>query len=281
MKAVKPDQTPRGELNLRAAQGQYLAGRFAPADDLVSLVLYYWLVRWDRVGMEPYDQSVLTQPYLHFVFELDALALATSSRVVGVMKRRFTRRLQGKGQVVGIAFQPGVLCRWLDVPAAQLADRMVPLDELLPVDARALEASIFTPDDDQGRVARVEGFLRQHAPAPDGTSALVKDIVDRVSADPDILRVDDLLVPFGIGKREVQRLFHRYVGASPKWVIRRYRLIEAARRLEAGEALPLAELAASLGYFDQAHFIKDFKATVGRTPGSYARIVRADERHRG
>ena len=69
--------------------------------------------------------------------------------------------------------------------------------------------------------------------------------------------------------RTMQRLFRRYVGVSPKWVLQRYRLHEAAERIAAGEQ-DLARLGLDLGYFDQAHFIKDFKSLVGRSPAEYA-----------
>ena len=72
-------------------------------------------------------------------------------------------------------------------------------------------------------------------------------------------------------RRTLQRLFERYVGVGPKWVIRRYRLHEVAERLSEGKAVNLAELALDLGYFEQAHFIKDFRALVGVTPAGYAR----------
>ena len=58
-------------------------------------------------------------------------------------------------------------------------------------------------------------------------------------------------------------------------MIRRYRLHEAAERLSDGEAVNLAELALDLGYFDQAHFVKDFGAIVGIAPREYAREVRS------
>jgi AraC-like DNA-binding protein len=59
------------------------------------------------------------------------------------------------------------------------------------------------------------------------------------------------------------------VGVSPKWIIRRYRLHEAADRLANGGAADLAELAAALGYYDQAHLTRDFTALVGKSPAEY------------
>ncbi len=75
--------------------------------------------------------------------------------------------------------------------------------------------------------------------------------------------------------RALQRLFSRYVGVSPKWMIKRYRLHEAIERVAAGRAVNWSRLALDLGYFDQTHFIKDFKALVGRTPADYEKTIRS------
>ena len=67
----------------------------------------------------------------------------------------------------------------------------------------------------------------------------------------------------------LQRIFSQYVGVGPKWVIKRYRLQEAADQVADGEVVNWAKLALDLGYFDQAHFIKDFKSIVGKAPAEY------------
>nr|WP_254625240.1 MULTISPECIES: helix-turn-helix transcriptional regulator [unclassified Myxococcus] len=74
----------------------------------------------------------------------------------------------------------------------------------------------------------------------------------------------------GLEPRNLQRRFSAAVGVSPKWVIQRYRLHEAAEQLARADAPDMASLALQLGYFDQSHFIRDFKALVGRAPGQYA-----------
>lgn len=81
---------------------------------------------------------------------------------------------------------------------------------------------------------------------------------------------------FRVSKRTLQRIFSQYVGVGPKWVIKRYRLHEAADQLAGGNVVDWPRLALDLGYFDQAHFIKDFKAMVGRTPTEYARNLSVD-----
>ena len=95
-------------------------------------------------------------------------------------------------------------------------------------------------------------------------------IVHALLYDRSVARVDDVATRFGLSSRALQRLFQRYVGVSPKWVLQRYRLHEAAERIASGSAIDWATLALDLGYSDQAHFIRAFKALVGRTPGEYA-----------
>ena len=75
---------------------------------------------------------------------------------------------------------------------------------------------------------------------------------------------------FGVSARPLQRLFRRYVGVGPKWVLQRFRLHDAQLLLESGDAPDLATLAADLGWSDQAHFSRDFQSTVGMPPGRYA-----------
>lgn len=124
--------------------------------------------------------------------------------------------------------------------------------------------------DETELVRVVEEFLRASLVPPDPTAETVAAIVARIAAEPDITRVDILADRLGTSVRRLQRSFAEYVGASPKWVIRCYRLAEVSRRLESGIAFDWACLAAELGYADQAHFTRDFRSMVGEPPTRYA-----------
>ena len=91
-----------------------------------------------------------------------------------------------------------------------------------------------------------------------------------MARERDILKVQDLVDRYEIDMRTLQRLFARYVGVRPKWVIQRHRLHEAAEQLAASATISQSELALSLGYSDQAHFVRDFKSIVGVSPAVYA-----------
>ncbi|MBV8201425.1 MAG: AraC family transcriptional regulator, partial [Acidobacteria bacterium] len=74
-----------------------------------------------------------------------------------------------------------------------------------------------------------------------------------------------------IGRRTLERLFRDYVGLTPKWVIRQYRMQIAADEAAKGRLVDWPRLANDLGYADQAHFIRDFRAILGTTPSDFAR----------
>jgi AraC-like DNA-binding protein len=86
-----------------------------------------------------------------------------------------------------------------------------------------------------------------------------------------VTRVDELASDFALSVRQVQRLSADHIGVSPKWVIRRQRLHEAAARITAGTPVDLGELAAELGYSDQPHLTRDFTSMVGEPPAHHRR----------
>ena len=76
-----------------------------------------------------------------------------------------------------------------------------------------------------------------------------------------------------ISSRQLQRLFQTYVGVSPKWLIRKYRIYEILIRLEQPDnhQVDWQQMVLDLEYVDQSHFINDFKSFVGDTPQEYLR----------
>jgi AraC-like DNA-binding protein len=172
---------------------------------------------------------------------------------------------------LGVLFQPGGFQPFYRQPVSGLTDRSVDFREVFGEEAYAAERDILSANSDQEMVARAERFLRERMPEQDEHVGLVGRIVDGIIADRGIVQVDDAVRKFLINKRTMQRLFKEYVGVSPKWVIQRSRIHEAALHVADGERHDWAKLAADLGYFDQAHFIKDFKKVIGCSPEEYAK----------
>ncbi len=117
----------------------------------------------------------------------------------------------------------------------------------------------------------MESLLRASKPQGDEAISFVNGLVATTQEDRTIARVEDLARVASTSVRSLHRLFERYIGVGPKWIVRRARVQEAAERVARGERVDWAEMAQELGYHDQAHLIRDFRAQVGFTPAAYAR----------
>lgn len=259
---------PRGILESVPAGGRFHHERIGPAPDLEHVVQHFWTVEWDLEGHGPAIRETLPHPVVHLVIGENA------SRVAGIAEGRFTRVLTGAGRVFGVKFRPGGFRPFACGPVSRMTGREVPIGEVFGPEGERLERSVLAAGDDTPRrIALCEAFLRERLGASDPSVVLAGRIVDHAERSRAILKVEDLADWSGLSTRALQRLFSRYVGVGPKWVIRRYRLHEALELLARGEPVDWPAVAASLGYFDQAHFINDFKALVGRTPAEYARFA--------
>jgi AraC-like DNA-binding protein len=265
----------RGILHARTARENFQIERRPPADDLAALADYLWVLTWDLRGRDPHRQQVLTHPAVNLSFTTGGRA-----RVAGVVRDVFTETISGRGRAVAVRFRPGGFRPFLDAPVSTITDRFTPIEEIFGAEARTVaDAIIATPDADEA-VALLEAFLRDRVPDRlDPVIAEVAAMVDLIGADPALSRVDLLATVTGVGTRRLQRIFADYVGVGPKWVIRRCRMQEAAERAATGIDVDWAALATELGYADQAHFTRDFSATIGTSPAQYARDCAA-ETHR-
>ncbi|HVK20890.1 MAG TPA: AraC family transcriptional regulator [Actinokineospora sp.] len=248
----------KGVLGAKAARTKFELRTSAPSAGLAPFVEYYWLVSWRRTT--PHEQQVVPHPNVHLVFEPEGTLL------YGVMRGRFVRRLVGEGHVLGVRFHPGGFRPWLGRPVSTVTDRVVP--DFLDV----APETVLSAGDDAAMVAAAEAVLLPRVPEID---PVVDDVRAMVAAiEQGVSRVDGLAREAGLTVRSVQRLFNEYVGVGPKWVIRRVRMHEAAARAESGADVDWASLAVELGYSDQAHFTRDFRANIGVTPARYAATLR-------
>ncbi|MCA9597941.1 MAG: AraC family transcriptional regulator [Myxococcales bacterium] len=265
---MRKTATTHGILNPSEGAQHFTLTRHAPSAALSPFVERYWIVRWDLEGRPPFVQETLPHPCVNLAFE------AGRSAVHGVGTAKFRARLEGKGHVIGTKFRPGGFFPFYGHDVSELTDRVVALSEVFDVDGLALEGEVLAAEDDASAIAVVERFLMKREPEPDAIVDLVARITEVALENRAITRVEQLSEQTRVPVRKLQRLFRKYVGASAKWVIRRYRVHEAAERVAHGTTQDWAALALELGYTDQSHFIADFKSQVGHSPAAYAELCR-------
>src|SRR5436190_1876491 len=223
------DGRPSGVLDLRAGRRWFDAAQYRPAPELTELIEHYWRVRWDVGDQGPYTQHTLSNASVHLVVEGGAC------RIQGIVTGRFTRVLEGRGRVVGVKFRPAGFHPFRRSAVSGLTDRSIPIAEVFGPDGDALAERVLALEDEAEIVALCDAFFAERQPPADPGVAALNGIVARIVDDRAITRVDHVVAATGIGKRTLQRLFGEYVGVSPKWVIRRYRLHEAEERLATGQ----------------------------------------------
>jgi AraC-like DNA-binding protein len=254
-----------GVLHARTAAARFTLNRYPPSPGLAPFVTTYWTVRWDLRGQPPHEQAILPHPAVNLAFE------AAGATVHGIDRKIFTRRLTDEGRALGVRFRPGAFRPFYGKPVAALNDRVVPARSIFGLAAdEACAVAMADGASDEAMVAAAEELLLGCRVAADPMAERVAGIVERISADSGLRRVAALTEVTGMTRRRLQRLFADYVGVSPKWVMRRARLHEAALRAEAGADVDWPALALDLGYADQAHLVRDFTATLGVSPARYA-----------
>ncbi|AJY75139.1 helix-turn-helix domain-containing protein [Paenibacillus beijingensis] len=255
-----------GVLNLKEGETKFQLARYAPSEDLAGFVKHFWLVSWDLSGQPPYVQDVVPNPCVNLIFESGKTA------VYGVAKSKQSQTIQGKGRVFGVKFKPGGFYPFVKWPVSRLTGSPVGIAGIFGAEGGRLEHSILSQDDPGTMVELADAFLRRHLPAPDETVVLINRMIDLISDEDELTKVEQLVDRFGMNKRKLQRLFNQYVGVSPKWVIKLYRIQNAAEAIDGGRQIGFAKLSAELGYYDQSHFIRDFKSIVGKTPDEYMKL---------
>lgn len=248
-------------------------------EPLTEVAAYYWSVAWRRAERTPFRQEVLSHPVTHLTVEaaeggvLHGLPVP-AALVHGLVTRVFTVDLPVAGRVAGVAFHPGGLAALLGGGVRELTDAVVPAGPVLGRAVAPLTARVLAEADDEARrdvLADLLGGLitpRLADVRADEGYRTVRRAVELMRSREHIT-IGPVATALHVSERTLQRLFARYVGASPLWVLRRHRLQDAVAALDAGEGQDLSGLAASLGFADHAHLTRAFTQVIGVPPSRY------------
>lgn len=244
--------------------------RYPPPASLDAVVARFWIPVWSVPYGQVSAQKVLQHPACLLVVTTDY------ARFYGVTSGLSTTTLTGDGWAVGVMLTPAAGFLVAGATLAAYADRSVEISDVLG--ARGQELA------DRVRSAMARAPLSAHAHTAamgayeealqgvgpiDAEGELVDRVVAFVEDHREVTRVAQVCEEFDLSERALQRLTRRRIGLGPKWLIKRRRLQEVADLVRDG-VMAHADVAAVLGYADQAHLVRDFSRVTGTTPGAFA-----------
>jgi hypothetical protein len=245
---------------------RYSATVYEAGPGIGEVVDHFWTVSWNLPDGERIDQRILTDPAITLTVESGRVPAELV--VTGVHRRAWTREIAGWGTGFAIRLRPAGFAVVSDLGPHLVADRTVAvtpaLDERLYGLLRAVADVAGTPS----RIARARKIISaMYAERPlSDRQRLANETVDAIQrGDP---------VPPGRSARTVQRALRETIGRGPAWVRRWVRLQEAARQFAVEGEAGASEIAARLGFADQAHLVNEFRVATGLTPGGYVESLR-------
>jgi len=220
--------------------------RIAP-DGLVELVFHYRAPMVCRFDGEDFQRQAR------------CVAISQTSRFLEFQATQATG-------LISVRFQPWGAYHFFRQPVSEFADRQIPCTELWGQAALETEERIAEAETARDRIAIVERFLlemvTQHRKAD------IEPVVRTVWQHRGRISIPEICDELGIGERTLQRVCGRSLGMPPKRFVRLSRFLNACARLRSPDQT-LTEIGLDCGYFDQSHFISEFRSFSGMTPRQF------------
>ena len=251
---------------------------YEPPPLLIPYVRFFWVLEADvSRGDEFVHRSMAdgcVEMVFHYLGEFDEIEAAgtridspfSNVQAQSTMFRRFSTR--ASFGIFGAYLYPYAIPRLFAFPAYDLTNISPDLGSVFGRAGSQLEERIITAVDNPERIRILSSFLIDRLRAPHRDLPPIRHAIDAVlEADGDV-RVSDLARHHGLSLRQFERKFKEFAGLSPKLYSRVARFQAATRHKFAG-VRDLTEIAYACGYYDQSHFINDFRQFSGYTPKEY------------
>lgn len=252
---------------------------FKPNNDLESLVKFYWTL---EVPFDPKNQKQKIVPdgciemtfnfgdkIKRYISETDFI-FHPNAMVMGQRTKSFDILPVGNVDTFAICFYPIGFANFVKTPLENLADKETPISELFgQEEASELEQQMIRAIDTKERINIVESFLLKKLNEKNTISHIVKSTVDTLLKTHGTTPIKVLLKDDISKRRQFERNFKKQIGISPKQLGKAIRLQATLNLLLNKKSETLTDIAYEREYFDQNHFIKDFKNFVGITPKEF------------
>lgn len=252
---------------------------FQPHQDLASLVSCYWTLEIPAQASAQ-RQRIIPDGTIEMAFilgddikrftENDAFILQPRAMVLGQTIEPFYIEPTGYVNTFAIRFYPYGFANFVTIPIKELANKETPLASLFGAEtAKALEQKIIKAANNEQRIEIIENFLLARLNEKATIDKIVQSTVDSLLATNGNASIKALLKEDFAKRRQLERKFRAQIGISPKQLGKVIRIQTALKLLLNQEPENLTNIAYQCDYYDQAHFIKDFKEFTGINPKAF------------
>ncbi|MFI6656489.1 helix-turn-helix domain-containing protein [Streptomyces sp. NPDC050523] len=202
-------------------------------------------------------------------------AVVTDAWFMGVWTRRFLFEYPARVRLVGVHFKPWGMSPFVGMPANELRNRWVPVDAVWQRSVDRIRDRVGEAASPADTLRVVEEELRSRLTEPPWRGLdLVRHTGGRLETSHGAIPVGALADDAGVSGNHLAKLFKEHVGVTPKRVARIYRFARLIVSVDALRPVDWSELAHAAGYFDHAHFSREFKDFTGHTPTQYLALRR-------
>ncbi|MDH3245523.1 MAG: helix-turn-helix transcriptional regulator [Saprospiraceae bacterium] len=253
---------------------------FEPGRELSMLVKCYWTLESPE-EVNPPKQTIVPDGCIEMIFhygdfykqylESGESIIQPRCFVIGQLTRPLEIRPTGKTGIFSVRFHPGGFIPYATIPIKEMENKAVPLETLFDRDGEEISEKILTARTTHKRISLIEAFLTKHLTDNETKDRIIKSTVETILTANGQLPIHQLSEQLNINRRQLERRFSSTIGLSPKQLSKIVRLQASLKMLLNKQFTSLTALAYEGQYYDQAHFIKDFKELTGFTPKEFYR----------
>ncbi len=252
---------------------------FVPHEQLSGLIKCYWAME-SSANEQLEKQSIVPDGCMEMIFHYGDLyrqymgngTIVVQPRcfVIGQLTTPLEIEPTGITGIFSVRFKPnGFLPFISNIPIKKMENKAVPLTELFGQDGQDLENKVCNAHSVQERITLVEMFLVDRLNRSEAIDHMVRSAVETILTGNGKMIISQLSGQAQISRRQLERKFHLEIGLGPKQLSKMIRLQTTVKMLLNEEFTSLTSLALENGYYDQSHFIKDFRELVGATPKEF------------
>lgn len=248
---------------------------YSPSEKLSKYIKLYWTLEGD-FSDTPTKNRVFPDGCIELIFHYGSLFKKYNINGAAIQPRCFfhgqlTKFIEieatGKTGIFSIRFQPHGLKPFVNFNVNRITDDVINIEDVWNSAGEKLANEMITATSNEIRIKIIEDFLL--AQLKEISNDVIPSSVKQIEQASGMISIDEVASDAYLGRRQFERKFSETVGLSPKMFARIIRFNYVLKLIEKKEWNNLSQLAQDGGFYDQAHFIKDFKDFTGLNPKSY------------